>query len=401
MEVVLLVGAIQALFFVVLLLNKKGKAVSDKILAVWLTLFAIHFSAVYYMYQQGYIFYIDNGAYISSIIILYYSLMYVYAKSVISKENTFKIKWFIHLIPALISFLSFVPYMSLSFEEKVEYIQQNISSDAYQNLAIALLFFFITFYIIAIFRLLNRHAIYIKKTFSFDENINLRWLKKLAIILVMIWFVISLMMGYIYYIDSISEMLFLESFAKIEMQGHAIFVFFVFLLGFFGIKQQIIYSFPVINAKEKSELVIKEEIIEEITKKKEKVISNRQYQKSGLKKEDAQIYLKQLLLYMEEEKPYLNGKLSLKQIALELNISTNYLSQVINENLEKNFFDFVNEYRVNLVKEKLKLPNNRKYTLLALAYDCGFNSKSSFNAIFKKKTGLTPTQYLKSISDLT
>ena len=93
--------------------------------------------------------------------------------------------------------------------------------------------------------------------------------------------------------------------------------------------------------------------------------------------------------------PYIDGKLSLKQVAQKMEISTNYLSQVINENLKKNFFDFVNEYRVNLVKQKMKDPTNSQYTLLALAYDCGFNSKSSFNVIFKKNTGLTPSQYLK------
>ena len=97
---------------------------------------------------------------------------------------------------------------------------------------------------------------------------------------------------------------------------------------------------------------------------------------------------------MEEEKPYLNGKLSLKEVAEKTNISTNHLSQVINENLEKNFFDFVNGYRLNLVKQKIKKPSNKKYTILSLAYECGFNSKSSFNSIFKKHEGMTPTEFL-------
>ena len=100
---------------------------------------------------------------------------------------------------------------------------------------------------------------------------------------------------------------------------------------------------------------------------------------------------------METEKPYLDGKLSLKKVATDLGISTNYLSQVINENLNKNFFDFVNEYRVEMVKEMIIDPSNKNYTLLAIAYDCGFNSKSSFNSIFKKHTGLTPTEYQKSL----
>ena len=100
---------------------------------------------------------------------------------------------------------------------------------------------------------------------------------------------------------------------------------------------------------------------------------------------------------MDTEKPYLNGKLSLKQVATDLEISTNYLSQVINENMDMNFFDFVNGYRVEMVKEMIKDPSTKNFTLLAIAYDCGFNSKSSFNSIFKKHTGVTPSQFQQSI----
>ena len=96
---------------------------------------------------------------------------------------------------------------------------------------------------------------------------------------------------------------------------------------------------------------------------------------------------------MTEEKPYLNEDLTSKEVAQKLNISTNHLSQVINENLGKNFFDFVNGYRVDLAKQKLSDPANNIYTIISLAYDCGFSSKSSFNAIFKKFVGVTPSEF--------
>ncbi len=100
---------------------------------------------------------------------------------------------------------------------------------------------------------------------------------------------------------------------------------------------------------------------------------------------------------MKEKKPYLDKKLSLKQVALELDISTNYLSQVINENLQQNFFDFVNSYRIEEMILRLKNQSNRKYTLLAIAYSVGFNSKTTFNASFNKLKGQTPRSYLKEI----
>jgi len=83
-------------------------------------------------------------------------------------------------------------------------------------------------------------------------------------------------------------------------------------------------------------------------------------------------------------------------MAQSLNLSTNHLSQIINEKLEMNFFDFINEYRVNEVKDRLSDPKYKHYTLLAIAFDSGFNSKSSFNSIFKQYTGLTPSEFQKS-----
>ena len=101
---------------------------------------------------------------------------------------------------------------------------------------------------------------------------------------------------------------------------------------------------------------------------------------------------------MENERPYLNAKLSLRDVADYLGISTNHLSQVINENLKENFFDFVNGYRIAAVKRMMNDPTNSHLTLLGMAYESGFNSKSSFNATFKKMTGSTPSQYQKQTS---
>jgi len=98
---------------------------------------------------------------------------------------------------------------------------------------------------------------------------------------------------------------------------------------------------------------------------------------------------------MEEKKPYLNPRLSLSDLSRELDISSNQLSQIINQQAGVNFHDFVNKYRVD---EFLQNANsNKSFSLLALALDSGFNSKSSFNYIFKKQKGISPSQYLSEI----
>ncbi|MCD4729575.1 MAG: helix-turn-helix domain-containing protein [Bacteroidales bacterium] len=121
------------------------------------------------------------------------------------------------------------------------------------------------------------------------------------------------------------------------------------------------------------------------------------YKTSGLNKQEAKKYNEQLLKYMDAERPYLDSSLSLNSLAKLLNVNSNYLSQVINEHQQKNFFDFVNTYRINYFIEQWKDPKNKGFTLLALAYSSGFNSKTAFNASFKKIIGQSPTQYLKSL----
>lgn len=106
--------------------------------------------------------------------------------------------------------------------------------------------------------------------------------------------------------------------------------------------------------------------------------------------------IEQLTIYMETEKPYLNPSLSIRNLAEEIKMNSRDLSVLINQYLDKHFFDFVNEYRIEDAKSILKNPAKNEFTVLEILYEVGFNSKSSFNTAFKKHTGLTPTQFRKS-----
>ncbi len=121
-----------------------------------------------------------------------------------------------------------------------------------------------------------------------------------------------------------------------------------------------------------------------------------QYQKSGLDKEEAEFYAEQLNRLMEQEKLYRNSDLKLADLANELDISTHNLTEIINRYIGQNFYDFVNSYRVEDVKQQLNDAGSENITLLAIGLDAGFNSKSTFNAVFKKQTGMTPSQFKNS-----
>ncbi|SIR32371.1 two-component regulator propeller domain-containing protein [Maribacter ulvicola] len=105
--------------------------------------------------------------------------------------------------------------------------------------------------------------------------------------------------------------------------------------------------------------------------------------------------IKELNLLMEEDKIYLNSELGLGHLAKKIGVSTNHLSVLLNDYIGKNFYDYINHFRVEEVKRRLKDPRYQNHTISSIGGDCGFNSKSAFNRIFKNLAGMTPSQYQK------
>ncbi len=101
---------------------------------------------------------------------------------------------------------------------------------------------------------------------------------------------------------------------------------------------------------------------------------------------------------IEQDRIYLQPELTLADVARQLRTNPSVVSGVINGIYKKNFNDFVNAYRVKEFKRQIQSPNNKHLTLLAVALDCGFNSKSTFNRAFKNATGITPKQFVAGIS---
>lgn len=119
----------------------------------------------------------------------------------------------------------------------------------------------------------------------------------------------------------------------------------------------------------------------------------KKYERSTLTPERAEEYLARLLRAMATEKPFTDGDLTLQKLSEQLAIPATHLSQVVNERLNQSFSDFINSYRVREAQSKLLDPATKHYSILAIAEDVGFNSKSTFNAVFKKQTGLTPSEF--------
>tara|TARA_R110000822_G_scaffold5129_20_gene22207 strand:- start:3878 stop:5587 length:1710 start_codon:yes stop_codon:yes gene_type:complete len=141
-----------------------------------------------------------------------------------------------------------------------------------------------------------------------------------------------------------------------------------------------------------------QELRREVLGEDSKLSTNkRRYQKSLFNKKQLKEYRENLDRLMLEEEPYIDPNLTLPILAEMMEIPSNHLSQLLNEGYGKNFADFVNSYRLEAFKAKVADKSQRHLTILALAYDSGFNSKTVFNTYFKKTMGTTPSAYWKKI----
>ncbi len=156
----------------------------------------------------------------------------------------------------------------------------------------------------------------------------------------------------------------------------------IMVIGFYGIRQQAIFT--SINTVP--------DTLNHTPKPK--------YKKSTLSKEEQQRLKDKLVQVMVNEKPFLHNKLDIDELAETVGTSKHNLSQTLNDAMDLNFYDFVNQYRVEEFKKRCTAPENDHLSLLGIALDCGFNSKSSFNHIFKKSEGITPSQFkLKAVAN--
>lgn len=372
MKLFLIIGVFEALFLMILILSKKRKNLPDYILSASFLLFGLTIllaALEIYNRENSYPFpWLINTS--TAPILLHGPFLWFYIKSLTTLKFRFRPIYLLHFVPFIFTIFA------INFSMWSLPVEQRIISDS-QALFKHHLFYPIVIGLIAISNqayfiwgllILRRHNRNVKNYFSQIENLDLKWLKILLIGGLISYSSISL----IYIADFAFGWL---PYNFMQLMGFAIASLFVLIQGFFGQKQGIIFREDVVKAMD---IKLNDEI----------------KQTEPLKSED-EAFINILLDYMKKDKPYLNPDLSIAVLASELNVSSDYLSGILNGKLNRNFFDFVNKYRIEEFKTACKDPKNAKYTLISIAYDCGFNSKATFNRVFKAETGLTPGEYQK------
>lgn len=122
------------------------------------------------------------------------------------------------------------------------------------------------------------------------------------------------------------------------------------------------------------------------------------YKTSSLSKSKAEVYKREFLKLMDKEKPYINSNITVNQVAQRMGIPRQYLSEVLNVYLKSNFQDYMNKYRAEEFVECLKDEKFKNYSIMGIANEVGFKSKSSFNTTFKRIYGVTPSEFKKTLA---
>ncbi len=314
-------------------------------------------------------------------------LVYFYVKSVTNYRFQFSKKDLLHLIPGFAYLLWCVIVVVVDKLIVKKYYLMNGNNDPdfdewyqwLQNISIII-------YLLLSIRFYKQYKQYVMYEFSFADVANLNWLRNFIIAFCIIT-ILPLLQKLLQLIPAFHNLDYVGSWYYFF--AFAVVVYYIAINGFNAVivplrkllfepelllqyYQPKLLNAPPLKTEEAEFEIITQQTNTELESWKQTIIA-----------------------LMQNEKLYEDAELTLSQLAKQLSTNTSVLSKIINTGFKLNFNDFVNEYRVNALMEKLKAGEQKKQTLLGIAFDCGFNSKATFNRAFKKQTGLSPKEWME------
>jgi AraC-like DNA-binding protein len=370
MDILLIIGVFQALIMASLLVAKKSKATSDYMLFSLILVYGLTlFLAFVEVYNRGngfpFPFFIQSS---TPFIFLHGPLMWFYIRSLTRQKFGFRPLHLLHFLPflAVLLLLSKSFYWLPSDQKILMETGEVFRSDIFFPVIIVLIAISTQGYNFWGLRMLNRYKRGIESWFSKLEDVDHRWLKHLLIISIIFYSIISSL----YIADYLLNLM---SYDMLQIAGYSFASLFIIFIGFYGYRRGNIFSSPSISI--------------DIEKKAEL-----NHNTSALDQKEKE-FIDSLLHWMKHQKPYLDPELTLGELASQVNASADYLSEILNGRLKRNFFDFINHYRVEEFKTRCLDQQYHNQKILSIAWDSGFNSKATFNRVFKKVTGLTPGEF--------
>lgn len=371
LEPVLYIGIAQSLFAGIVIATRRPQILADRYLAAWLFIIAIEM--ILAMVKLTWLEHLPYEIPFLVIPLVYGPLLFLYVRTLISEEP--KWNW-----TDLAHFAPFILFLGLAFlfhsgPDETSSLPVWAHPGRLAKMIYELLIFTsFTTYSIIVYVLLTRHRKAIREEFSFSSGkITLTWLLFVSITVYASYLLTFLSAGI--------QMLVIHLPFDPKIFSFTGLTLFSFAFSFYGHRQAQIFS-RAGSVKKPME---------------EETVNSIKYAKSGLRGEDLRKLVNAMDDLMNRKKLFLNPELSLAEVSEELLIPKHHLTQAMNTELGKNFYAYINELRVKKFMEMVVDPRYKDYTFLAIAFECGFNSKSTFNSVFKRITGFTPSEYLHSL----
>ena len=352
-----------------LLFNKKNRA--NIYLGILLHVVMTHF-VLGFIDRFGFLVYFPHAIGIAMVTtFLIGPLSYLYVRSCTQKEFQMKPLEWLHFLPFVLDVLLFLPFFLKSGTEKIDVFENWKKTGVFQQhtYVLNLKTVHCLVYIVFAGRLILQYVKHLTNTSSKIDYIFNRWM----------WLFLFLMvlpsLGHIvYFILHFKHIVI--TFSLLSFISFTAVIYYMTL-----VKPEIFHTFP--------HQMTAEDV--------EEVAQDKKYTASTLSPHQTAESLSKLITFVKKEKPYYAPELTISELANQVKMPINLLSQTINENLNVHFLDFINGYRVEDVKEKLADPLLSHYTILAIAFESGFNARSTFYTVFKKHTGVTPSEYRRQV----
>ncbi len=366
-------ASIQGLFLSFLLVRTKINQPANRILAILLIILSFHLILVGFDNRDFFLAF-PHLSRVSWIIgSLYWPLIYLFVQYITQTQphKIWKSLWL--FVPFIVLLLVMLPYYLSSSDEKRALLTnfEAASRDDFGwiNQVVSMLhILFQTF--ILIYYLQFEKKLY--EEFSEVESLRIQWLKQFLILtLAATVLAVFSFFARTWNIPVLSQ---LYSFHFIGI------VLLFYWLSYKALTQPVLFGI----VKEQNSIAT--------------IAPEEKYKKSTLEAEQLTIIFEKVKHVLHAQKLYLKNDLTLTQLSLAVDVPRHQLSQAINSCYSGNFFDLINDYRVEAFKHFASLPDKKYLSLLGIAQEAGFNSKASFYSVFKKKTGMTPAEYLENQS---
>ena len=377
---VYVLGAAQGLFLAAVLVSRPHASAPNRLLAAFMAMFSVDLAMSAY-HASG-----TDAAFPALIGLdlpvgfLYGPLLYLYARTLTEAGGRLRRRDLLHFVPFALLVGYLLPFYALSGAEKLALL--DAPGDRLRVLAAVnpLKLVHGLAYVAAVVAVLRRHRRRVADTFSSTEHVTLRWLRNLTVGVVALLGTAGVL--YAFALPRSVPVLGLLPDTHFDDLTLLSVTAFVYAIGYLGLRQ------PALFAPRPSPVASLPEVVPE-----EEEVAQPRYARSGMDEATAAHIEAALLALMETARPYRRGDLTLPDLADALGVSPHHLTEVLNTRLGGSFYDFVNGYRVREAQARLANPAFANWTVLAVGMEAGFNAKSSFNAVFKRATGTTPSQY--------